>query len=90
MKNNKQNLTLVIITIITIIIWIGTNLYHISVTSTIPEDVRQTVSPFDPRIDTAVFETLKKKKNVDELSVSLNQTTQSAIINQATTSGQSR
>lgn len=63
MKKNNQLTVVAIFTIITILIWIGTDLYHISVNSTIPEDMKQIVIPINPNLDTKIFEDLRSKKD---------------------------
>lgn len=63
MKKNNQLILLAIFTIFTIIIWIASDLYHISITSTIPEDMKQLVVPLNPTLDTKIFDELRSKKN---------------------------
>jgi hypothetical protein len=63
MKKNNQLIFVAIFTIVTILIWIGADLYHISVNSTIPEDMKQIVIPINPTLDTKIFEELRSKKD---------------------------
>lgn len=69
MKKDKQSIFLIVATIITVIIWIGSNLYHIAVTSTVPEDIQETIAPFNPKIDKSIFETIRNKKEVSQFVV---------------------
>lgn len=68
MKKNNQLTSLAIFTIFTIIIWIVSDLYHISSTSTIPHDMKQLVVPINPTLDTKIFEELRGKKNPVEFA----------------------
>ncbi len=70
MKKNNQNLYLAIFTIITILIWIGADLYHISLTSTIPENMKRAIAPFNPNLDLTVIKNIKEKKNPSEFEIS--------------------
>lgn len=70
MKKNNQNLYFAIFTILTILIWIGADLYHISLTSTIPENMKRVIAPFNPNLDLTVIENLKKKRNPSEFEIS--------------------
>lgn len=67
-KNNNKSIIIAIFTIITTIIWIGSNIYHISVNSTISEDMKQVIAPFNPNLDTKIFGELKTKKDLSEFS----------------------
>jgi hypothetical protein len=70
MKNNNQNIYFAIFVIFTILIWIGADLYHISLTSTIPENMKRVIAPFNPKLDLAVIESIKEKKNPSEFEIS--------------------
>jgi hypothetical protein len=69
MKNDNKNIYIIGMTIFVIIIWIASDIYHIAVTSTIPTDVRSTITPFDPKLDLKIFEKLRAKKDPDQFSV---------------------
>lgn len=70
MKKNNNHTTIIIavFTIVTVLIWIAADIYHISVSSTIPEDMKQVIAPFNPNLDTQIFDELKNKKNTSEFS----------------------
>jgi hypothetical protein len=70
MKNDKRNYLIIGLTIVMIVIWIASNLYHIAVTSTVPDNLRETITPFDPQIDMKTIERLRSKKSPEEFSVS--------------------
>jgi hypothetical protein len=76
MKNDKRNIAIVALTIFMIVIWIVSNLYHIAVTSTVPDNLRETITPFDPNINLKMLDKLKNKRSVQEFSVT-NETTTS-------------
>lgn len=79
-KNTKLNLIVAIITIITVVLWIAGDMYHIYATSTIPQNVAQLLTPFDPTLDKTIFEKLKKKKAVADFVLSPTNASQSATI----------
>lgn len=78
MKKNNQNIIIAVVTILTIIIWIAGNLYHISVTSTVPEDIQKTLAPFNPNLDVDFLQSLKNKKQVSQFAVSQTASSESA------------
>jgi hypothetical protein len=47
--------------------WIGFNIYHAWVTTTITEDLQLQIVPIEGRFDTAVIDNLKKRKIVQPL-----------------------
>jgi hypothetical protein len=69
MKKNDRNIVIIALTIFMIVIWISSNIYHIAVTSTVPENLRETITPFNPVIDLKTLEKLKSKRSVQEFSV---------------------
>ena len=60
----KDILFLFISTFIIVVAWIGFNLYHKMVTSTITPDLQMQIVPIDPRFDTVTIERLKKRISV--------------------------
>lgn len=89
-KNNSTSIVIAIFTIITTLIWIGSNIYHISMTSTIPEDMKQVVLPFDPSLDTKIFEELKTKKDPADFRGAPISSESAQISPSATNSGQNQ
>ena len=68
MKIRQNDLLLLVISIfVIVVIWIGTNLYHAFVTSTITETQNIQVTPIDPQFDREVLEKLKSRTVVDPL-----------------------
>jgi len=68
MKIRQNDLLLLAISIfVIVVIWIGTNLYHAFVTSTITETQNIQVTPIDPHFDREVLEKLKSRTVVDPL-----------------------
>lgn len=68
MKIRQNDLLILVISIFIIaLIWIGTNLYHAFVTSTITETQNIQVSPIEPNFDREVLEKLKSRTVVDPL-----------------------
>ena len=68
MKIRQNDLLLLVISIfVIVVIWIGTNLYHAFVTSTITETQNIQVTPIEPNFDREVLEKLKARTVVDPL-----------------------
>lgn len=61
----KNNLIIFLVSIfIFVAIWVGFNIYHNSVTSTISDSVNTQLSPISPSFDTKTINNLKKRQNV--------------------------
>ena len=62
----KQDLLLILIpTFICVVAWIGFNIYHSAVTSTIsPQEISQ-IAPINPDFDTKTITELKKRERVE-------------------------
>ncbi len=67
MKNNNF-LYLGIFTFFTVAAWVGFDLYHISISSTIPENMKQDVVPLNPALDLKIFKNIKEKKKPAEFA----------------------
>jgi hypothetical protein len=71
MRQNKQRklhrdiLFILISSFIVVIAWIGFNIYHIYITSTISEDVQAQLSPIDGTFDTNTINSLKSRTRVN-------------------------
>jgi hypothetical protein len=63
---NKHDLLIILIpTFICVIAWIGFNIYHSAVTSTIsPAEISQ-ISPINPDFDTKIISQLKNRERVE-------------------------
>jgi hypothetical protein len=62
----KQDLLIILIpTFICVIAWIGFNIYHNAITSTIsPAEISQ-ITPINPDFDTKIISQLKKRERVE-------------------------
>lgn len=58
-----------------VLIWIGFNIYHSSVKSTISESTSMQISPISPNFDTTVIDKLKKRQVVTPVYQTTGQTT---------------
>lgn len=68
-KIQDQNVILAIFLIVTIASWIGFDLYHISVTSTVDENLRQIIVPLNPKLDNTVIDKIKHSRNEKDFLV---------------------
>lgn len=67
LKNNMRKKDIIIIlasVFIFVFIWIGFNIYHNSVKSTISDSVNMQISPISPNFDISVIDKLKKRQSV--------------------------
>lgn len=64
----KDILFLSISSFIVVAAWIGFNLYHSHVTTTITPDLQMQIIPIQPYFDTATLQTLKTRKQVIPIS----------------------
>lgn len=66
-KHNKHNdiLFILISSFIVVVAWIGFNLYHIFITSTISEEVQVRLTPIDGTFDTATIQSLKARQQIN-------------------------
>lgn len=87
----KKNLVTLLASIfIFVFIWIGLNIYHNSVSSTITGSVNAQLSPISPSFDTKTIDKLKKRQNVTpifESSIFANPSPPSPDISQTISSG---
>lgn len=66
MKRNyfsRNLLVILILTAITIFVWIGIETYKILTNQEYPKVVQEQLEPLDPSIDTKIIEDLSNKKN---------------------------
>ena len=68
-RNSKQKdiLFIVISSFIVVAAWIGFNLYHIYVTSTVSDDLQLALTPINPDFDKQTLQHLKSRKNINPL-----------------------
>lgn len=63
----KNILVLLVMTFVTVAVWIGTNIYHIVVTSTVDEELQEQIIPINPNFDEATIQKLKNRINAEPL-----------------------
>ncbi len=70
-KFGKNILIISIMTLITVFIWIGYEVYHAYTATTVPTVVRELIQPLNPSIDEAIIENIKEKYQIptEELEV---------------------
>lgn len=69
MKIFKQKGTILILwmTFVTVVIWIVSTVYHITVTSTISDTDASAIIPIDPGFDTATINKIKSRETAEPL-----------------------
>ncbi len=67
MLKQKEILFVLWMTFITVVAWIGFNIYHIMVTSTISEELQAQTLPIDPNFDMETINNLKIRQKVEPL-----------------------
>ena len=58
-KISQQTYIIAALTLITVLIWVGFDIYRAATKSTLELDVRQGLTPLDPSLDTQVLSTLE-------------------------------
>lgn len=82
----RETLLIAISIFITIIAWVGFNVYHASVTSTVSEALQKQIEPIEGKFDTELIEALKRRDKVLPISnVSRKEATEAAQIKQSKT-----
>ncbi len=67
MKRNKAQKDILYISIssfVLVVLWIGFNLYHAYVTSTISHDLKLQIEPISPNFDSATIQKLNTRKQI--------------------------
>lgn len=70
MKQNRAQKDILYISIsifVLVVLWIGFNLYHAYVTSTIAPDLQLQIAPIDPKFDTEIINKLKTREKIAPL-----------------------
>lgn len=62
--SNKDFLVLAILTFLTVVVWIITDAYHASVTSTLTTVEKKLMEPFQPSFDQQVIKELRERDGV--------------------------
>jgi hypothetical protein len=63
----RDMLIILLMTFITIAAWIGFNIYHIIVTSTISEELQAQITAINPNFDLDTINKLKSRKSIEPL-----------------------
>jgi hypothetical protein len=67
MFKRKDVIFILLLTFITTVAWIASNIYHIIVTSTINEELQTQITQIDPNFDTETIELLKGRERIEPL-----------------------
>ena len=60
----KDLITFLVLIVIVVLAFVGSNIYHSAVTSTIPEVLAIQVKPISPKFQTKVLDELKKRTRI--------------------------
>ena len=63
-SRRKDILFILISSFVVVVAWIGFNIYHIYITSTISEEVQVQLTPIDGRFDTEIIQNLKSRNRI--------------------------
>lgn len=64
--NTKKDILFILISsFIIVAAWIGFNLYHIWVTSTVSQNIQMQLTPIDPNFDPATIQQLRSREHID-------------------------
>jgi hypothetical protein len=63
-RKKKRNIYLAILTLITIVLWVGFDVVRAYSASNVTPDVTRAMTPLDPRVDQRVFEELERRHNL--------------------------
>lgn len=61
----KDILIILALLFVFVLVWVGSNIYHDVISSTISEAVNQDISPIDPTFDTKTINTLKQRQKIN-------------------------
>ncbi len=77
----KDALYILIPAFIMVLVWIGFNIHHNAITSTIPQATNIQIEPIAPRFDTQTIEKLKKRdETIAVFEINQNTATESSSI----------
>lgn len=66
--NTKKDILFILISsFIIVAAWIGFNLYHIWVTSTVSQNIQMQLTPIDPNFDPTTIQQLRNREHIDPL-----------------------
>lgn len=67
-QNRQQDILFILISsFVLVIIWIGFNIYHIYITSTISEEIQLQLDPIDGSFDQATIKKLRTREQINPL-----------------------
>jgi len=61
---SQETLNLAILTLITILVWAGFDIYRAYTKTTVKPDVRSQLTPLDPKLDTEIIRNLERQKEI--------------------------
>jgi hypothetical protein len=70
---SRDILIILILTVITIFLWIGLEVVHILQNKDVPKVLQEQLEPLDPKIDTEVLNNLSAKNNYTKEDLPVNQ-----------------
>ncbi len=82
MKKNRAQKDILYISIssfVLVVLWIGFNLYHAQVTSTIEPDLQLQIVPINPKFDTEIIQKLKTREQISPLYEATNASPSAAV-----------
>ena len=65
-RASRSNVYLAVITLITVIMWAGFEIYRTYSTTTITDKTLESIAPLDPTVDEAVLDELAKRSSQEE------------------------
>jgi hypothetical protein len=77
-RKQKDILFILISSFIVVVAWIGFNIYHIKVTSTVSEHIQYQLNPINPTFDQQTMQELKNRENINPLFEQTQTATQAA------------
>ncbi len=66
-RKQKDILFILISSFVVVVAWIGFNIYHIKVTSTVNEHVQSQLNPINPTFDQETIQELKTREDINPL-----------------------
>lgn len=59
---SKTTIYVLILSLITLLAWLGFELYHQSQQTTLPQPVQESLNPIDPSLNTQILDELQEKQ----------------------------
>jgi hypothetical protein len=64
-NRHKDILFILISSFVVVVAWVGFNIYHVYITSTISEELQMQLTPIDGSFDTTIIQNLKSRERVN-------------------------